>query len=295
MRRYGFTLIELLVVIAIIAILAAILFPVFARAKSAAKTAMCGTYFHQVAEAQIMYLGAYDGKFVLTNWTAPWAGCEIDHNDRVWVQLLQPFVKSMYIFRCPSDVNNTDEALTEIDERYGCPPPDPGFETEYCWSLRTDVGFNSYYLSPIVNYLGGWGSYPIKEGRVHSTANTFMHIDSIWLRDENGAPVGGGNWVVIPPARYYTPLGGGMQIDTWPLPPGSSYYPYTGWHPEDPLWWDVFGGCWPWHNDRCSVVFVDGHVKAMTIRQIAAGVPNVVANYAGPITDIEAYQWDIME
>ncbi|MDR3688341.1 MAG: prepilin-type N-terminal cleavage/methylation domain-containing protein [Fimbriimonas sp.] len=64
--RHAFTLIELLVVIAIVAILAAILFPVFAQAKLAAKKTMCLSNFRQIATAMVMYSGDYDGRYART-------------------------------------------------------------------------------------------------------------------------------------------------------------------------------------------------------------------------------------
>lgn len=294
--KQGFTLIELLVVIAIIAILAAILFPVFARARSAAKTSMCSSNFHQVAEAFISYRGDANDRFPQTNYTAAWAGCSIDYRDKVFVQILQPYCKDMYIWRCPSDVNNTDAALSHIDDAGACPPPKKGFETYYMWSLRTDFGFNSYYLSPVVNRTSkGWGSAPITAARIHAEASTYLGIDTIWWRDRTGAPVGGGNWIAIPPSRRYKSPSGTL-IDTWPLPPDATqYYGYNGWLVNNPLDWEVFGGCWPWHTDRCMVVYVDGHAKPATINQISAGVPNVLPGYAGPIMDLEAYKWDITE
>ncbi len=67
-KRTGFTLIELLVVIAIIAILAAILFPVFAKARAKAHQASCLSNTKQTALGFLMYCSDYDGFFVLSNW-----------------------------------------------------------------------------------------------------------------------------------------------------------------------------------------------------------------------------------
>jgi prepilin-type N-terminal cleavage/methylation domain-containing protein/prepilin-type processing-associated H-X9-DG protein len=90
MRRRGFTLIELLVVIAIIAILAAILFPVFARAREKARQASCQSNEKQLALACLMYVQDYDEHF---------------NNVRLgpggWVQITQPYVKNWQVYVCP--------------------------------------------------------------------------------------------------------------------------------------------------------------------------------------------------
>jgi prepilin-type N-terminal cleavage/methylation domain-containing protein/prepilin-type processing-associated H-X9-DG protein len=106
MRRKGFTLIELLVVIAIIAILAAILFPVFARAREAARKSSCQSNLKQIGLAFGMYRQDYDGFTPTgnhpTNGTCPevfqrtgWEGF-ISH-------AVQPYVKNRGIWSCPSD------------------------------------------------------------------------------------------------------------------------------------------------------------------------------------------------
>ncbi len=90
--KKGFTLIELLVVIAIIAILAAILFPVFARARENARRASCQSNLKQIGLAMAQYQQDYDEKTLV-----------VDENLGIgWFGPLQPYIKSEQVFRCPS-------------------------------------------------------------------------------------------------------------------------------------------------------------------------------------------------
>lgn len=94
--RKGFTLIELLVVIAIIAILAAILFPVFARAREKARQASCVSNLKQLSLGLLMYVQDYDEQFPLLVDTD-----FVTHVNTVF-QTVQPYIKNQQIGRCPT-------------------------------------------------------------------------------------------------------------------------------------------------------------------------------------------------
>jgi prepilin-type N-terminal cleavage/methylation domain-containing protein/prepilin-type processing-associated H-X9-DG protein len=107
-RRRAFTLIELLVVIAIIAILAAILFPVFAQARDKARSVSCLSNCRQIGMAFMQYTQDYDEFLPLT--TFPVAA-------NTWTDTVQPYVKNRGIFRCPSDISlNWTQPLTGQSE-----------------------------------------------------------------------------------------------------------------------------------------------------------------------------------
>lgn len=96
--RRAFTLIELLVVIAIIAILAAILFPVFARARENARRASCQSNLKQIGIGILQYVQDYDERYpVVLNYAGG------NQNRTNWAKVVQPYLKSTQIFNCPSD------------------------------------------------------------------------------------------------------------------------------------------------------------------------------------------------
>ena len=99
-RRKGFTLIELLVVIAIIAILAAILFPVFARTRAKAKQASCLSNMKQIMTAYIMYADDHEKTpdAGATRWNSPAA----DGNRTSWYYRLDKYVGDVEVYKCPA-------------------------------------------------------------------------------------------------------------------------------------------------------------------------------------------------
>src|SRR5213594_1559132 len=103
MKRRGFTLIELLVVIAIIAILAAILFPVFAQAREKARTITCTSNARQIATALMMYAQDYDEN--LPGWPDPQKNPLFSKGGWGWamiVPVMDPYLKNRQIWTCPS-------------------------------------------------------------------------------------------------------------------------------------------------------------------------------------------------
>ena len=159
MRRPGFTLIELLVVIAIIAILAAILFPVFARAREKARQASCQSNLKQLALAFLAYAQDYDELWAVMGYQVPPGGLQ-----RYWYAesgggsmpyavaggWIQPYVRSHDVLDCPSIVQR--------------------------WEPLTSYGYNMFFggYSPGVSGCGN----PVKLGTVEYPAETALLADT---------------------------------------------------------------------------------------------------------------------
>ncbi|MEN6301195.1 MAG: prepilin-type N-terminal cleavage/methylation domain-containing protein [Armatimonadia bacterium] len=120
MRHRGFTLIELLVVIAIIAILAAILFPVFAKAREKARQSSCLSNVKQVATAILSYSQDYDERMPLcVGWLAPSVVLAGPEWPNYWWQQVEPYMKNLQILACPSSSSKSvNSGPGPADTRY---------------------------------------------------------------------------------------------------------------------------------------------------------------------------------
>jgi prepilin-type N-terminal cleavage/methylation domain-containing protein/prepilin-type processing-associated H-X9-DG protein len=199
----GFTLIELLVVIAIIAILAAILFPVFARARENARRTSCLSNLKQIGLGIMQYTQDYDERYPLSYWwatpsdaatgvTCSTAGLTGTPCNKfsvnpgnlgpyvTWMDLIHPYIKSVQVFSCPS--------ATQPE----------GFVTQ-------SYGFNAAFSSTNYANLFDYMDTPIERRSVSLTqvtrpAEVFMIVDSETQYAINTTPLGIRNFINSAPS-----------------------------------------------------------------------------------------------
>ena len=167
-QNKGFTLIELLVVIAIIGILAAILFPVFAKAREKARQTACLSNLKQMGLGEQQYIQDYDEIY-----TGASLGGANPSTCTCWPQMIYPYTKSAVILRCPDAKNG-----------YGFQPsttynPDMGplnalGGMSYAWNAT--FGYGNFVIGSTSDTGNENGGYPLT--KVDETANTIMVADT---------------------------------------------------------------------------------------------------------------------
>ena len=238
-RRRGFTLIELLVVIAIIAILAAILFPVFAKARAKARQTSCLSNFRQIDLAWQQYVQDYDE--MMPSWGAP---ADRGGPSGGWYNQVMPYMKNVDILWCP-------EAGWQ------------GASLADAWLCH--FGVNYFYVGPlVVQTLVPGGCMAFFTGQPQASwkapANAVLATDSGYW--------GGGYWWMV---------GCGEDIMNAPTYSGSGTSCWYGvlWDvPQDPVnhpEWE-YGWGNPRHNDGFNVAWIDGHTKWQKPDTMLAGL-----------------------
>ncbi|MDR3709040.1 MAG: DUF1559 domain-containing protein [Capsulimonadaceae bacterium] len=216
----GFTLIELLVVIAIIAILAAILFPVFATAREKARQSTCASNLKQIGLGYVQYYQDYDevSPSVVYNNGGPVPVITLGF-------LLNPYVKSLTVWRCPSDTNMKAYTDTSI-------PINATFN-------NTSYGYNMYFMAEAMP-----NAYTSSQPGNSPALNPVpTPISKLLTPAQDGVVFGawGDNWG--PGSSWLLDNVGAFESRVEGCPTATTYATAVG------------------HNNGGNVVYADGHVK----------------------------------
>jgi prepilin-type N-terminal cleavage/methylation domain-containing protein/prepilin-type processing-associated H-X9-DG protein len=268
--KKAFTLIELLVVIAIIAILAAILFPVFAQAKEAAKKTACLSNEKQLSLGILMYLNDYDDTYPMG--TAAWgAGFAGDWEASNWAVSTLPYIKSNGIFGDPDDSdggkvdpNNTWEGIMMSYAVNGLIVPyEPSTSDQYCQGLMCEVNLTG----------GPWGQ-SVNSSTVNQPASVIALSES-WSSQMSSAGAqinySAGFGGIFTGYQYYENLQLPNQCGTVNSTTACGTFPYGS------------NGAVSTHGgNKANFAFADGHSKSLTPTQ-------TVPNPASPATGFPNY------
>ena len=196
-RSHGFTLIELLVVIAIIAILAAILFPVFAKAREKARQSSCSSNVKQLGLAWMQYTQDYDEVTLPVN-IGPSVSYTLLNGSAytgymLWPTIINPYTKSIQMQNCPSNTYKWDGSYTG-SSCYGYVSPNWGqalasythpASTFVFYDVMSNAGFTNQYAPGVGTVANGYLDSGF--GNLHNTgANvTFADGHTKWISQQS--------------------------------------------------------------------------------------------------------------
>lgn len=175
--RSGFTLIELLVVIAIIAVLAAILFPVFVSAKAKARDTMCLSNLYQIGTAFKNYNSDWNGRNMpAAGWSYPGKTWEY-HS---FVFLLRKYVKSDKVFLCPS----APKKFEWLNDKEQMNPN--AYDTGWWWNWDDPPSVSHYGNNILVSgsnpaNMDNWGDHIPTESEIREPSRTIYLLDARWV------------------------------------------------------------------------------------------------------------------
>lgn len=253
--KRAFTLIELLVVVAIIAILAAILFPVFAQAKTAAKRTMSMSNMRQVGIAMLLYMGDTDDTTpTLYYYDANNLSIPSTQGFYYWPVLLLPYTKSESIFLCPAD---KDEDPILVDSQ-GRGRFDPNNELHfYIVGANPSYGYNYRYLATMIMGNDPNGTNPTPFYYVGKNASAINSTSSTVFLGESTM-------------KDKTRPGGGTITSTIGY---SRIEPPSRWIGQRPNA-NATGQLWPrFDKERVNILWLDGHAKPRSIDQLRVDDP----------------------
>jgi prepilin-type processing-associated H-X9-DG protein/prepilin-type N-terminal cleavage/methylation domain-containing protein len=306
-RKVGFTLIELLVVIAIIAILAAILFPVFATAREKARQITCASNEKQIGLADLQYIQDNDEHYPMVDYYAYPNGVK---ELITWTIALQPYSKSTAVYKCPSDASPQPNNVVRFGDA-----AQPLSQPDYLQAANSDFAINADYLNPETNCNqslktsyndpnseagDGHQGIPIQEGNMDSPAETVFAVDSKPLMTGTG-------YKDAYIYRYWTGSPAGLTAPAtciswswgdrgaWDAPATGPYSGGSYGVPGDESGNTNTDRVSIRHNGGTNVVFCDGHVKWMTPGNLAAGTNwNTTATWDQiDIEDLSKYLWSL--
>ena len=292
MRRRAYTLIELIVAVSIVAVLVAVLLPVFGQAKLAAQASVCMSNFKQVTFSSTLYMSDYDDRFVLSRYRTSSSATSAD--DRTWVQLVLPYNREFRLFRCPSDYTQRPDSQAVFDADL---VPGDTYTRYYTASKHTNVGYNYLYLSPLIRSQSFISPLSRTHVEINDPSAMLVFGDSVHDISSDGRPQEGGNYLIVPPCRYAQV--GRFRQDTFRLSriPNSAFF-------IDAIVWDptevgqttvaapFSGGLWPWHSEKLTVIFADGHARRVRVEEAADGC-QVRTSWGGYVYDLSKYFWDL--